>query len=129
MLARHFLHELNSEQQAAKRFSDDALAALTRYEWPGNVRELKNVVRSGYILADEQIGLDVLPAEVRVFEPSSYGQDAAMRPGVSIAEAERTLIMSTLEQCAGNRTRAAELLGISVKTLYNRLKTYSDESS
>ncbi len=126
MLARHFLHELNSEQQSEKRFSDAAMAALTVYEWPGNVRELKNVVRSAFILADEEIDVDVLPSEVRVYEarsPSAVG----VEPGMSIAAAERGLIMSTLEQCGGNRTRAAELLGISVKTLYNRLKTYSDE--
>jgi DNA-binding NtrC family response regulator len=127
MLARHFLHELNSEQQIEKRFSADAMAALAMYEWPGNVRELKNVVRSAFILADEQLGVEVLPTEVRACEARSEVSAVGMTPGMSIADAERSLIMSTLEQCDGNRTRAAELLGISVKTLYNRLKTYSDE--
>ena len=128
MLARHFLHELNSEQQQDKRFSADALAALAGYDWPGNVRELKNVVRSAFILADGEIGVDVLPAEVCAHEAASRPVGPQFAPGMSIAEAERNLILSTLEQCDGNRTRAAEVLGISVKTLYNRLKTYSDES-
>ncbi len=128
MLARHFLHELNSEHQTEKRLSGEALDALTAHPWPGNVRELKNVVRSAYILADEVIGAEALPAELRTEPAEPSAPSAGAIAGMSIAEAERHLIMSTLEQCGGNRTRAAELLGISVKTLYNRLKAYTDES-
>ncbi|MBW2718917.1 MAG: sigma-54-dependent Fis family transcriptional regulator [Deltaproteobacteria bacterium] len=128
ILARHFLGELNSEQQDRKQFADDVLRAFDEYQWPGNVRELKNVVRSAFILADEQIGVDELPGEVCAGGAAAADSQSPLRPGMRIAEAERRLILATLEQCDGNRTRAAELLGISVKTLYNRLKAYDGDT-
>jgi DNA-binding NtrC family response regulator len=128
LLARHFLQELNRDARQQKEISDDAIAVLAEHSWPGNVRELKNVVRSAYILADDVIDADDLPPEVTSgHTPSHTGGRLQMSPGTPLAEAERQLIMATLEQCEGNRTRAAEKLGISVKTLYNRLKAYEEE--
>jgi len=127
LLARHFLQQLNHEAQLDKELSKDALAALAEHDWPGNVRELKNVVRSAFILADDEIQATDLPAEVTSGHlPMRSGHRVELSAGTSIAEAERHLILATLEQCDGNRTRAAEKLGISVKTLYNRLKSYEE---
>jgi len=148
----HELNRANQGEQQKKRFSEDVIEALMEYSWPGNVRELKNFVHSAFILADDIIGVEDLPAEVvsghRPVAPAGQwdgrgagegtdqeagrgddqgeGDGLGSRPGTTIAEAERQLIDATLEHCDGNRTRAAEMLGISVKTLYNRLKDYAE---
>jgi DNA-binding NtrC family response regulator len=128
LLARHFLQELNREVGEAKRFSDEAVEALVGHHWPGNVRELKNAVHSAFILADDVIEVGDLPPEVASdLPPPLVSGRLEVRPGTSIAEAERRLIMATLDHYDGNRTRAAHSLGISVKTLYNRLKAYAQE--
>jgi DNA-binding NtrC family response regulator len=130
LLARHFLQELNREVGEAKRFSDEAVEALVGHHWPGNVRELKNAVHSAFILADDVIEVGDLPPEVASdLPPPSISGRFEVRPGTSIADAERRLIMATLDHHDGNRTRAAHSLGISVKTLYNRLKAYSQEDA
>jgi len=158
LLARHLLQELNRANQGnqgdqpEKHLGEEVMAALMQYPWPGNVRELKNVIHSAFILADDTIGMEDLPAEVVSGVGEGAGQaagrgdvrsdgqgaghggrpgtdlvtDPGSRPGTTIADAERQLIDATLEHCAGNRTRAAEMLGISVKTLYNRLKFYAE---
>jgi len=129
LLARHFLEELDGDADPHTELSAEALEALAAYPWPGNVRELKNVVRSAHILADGEIGVTDLPAEItggKVEVPS--GGRVQLSPGTPLAEAERQLIFATLEDCDGNRTRAAKKLGISVKTLYNRLKAYEEQA-
>ncbi len=106
------------------------MEALSRYSWPGNVRDLRNVVQSAYILADEIIDVDSLPEAVtqtratpqRVDEPA--GSVLRIDLGASLADIERRAILATLRYCAGNKNRAAEVLGISLKTLYNRLSEY-----
>jgi len=136
LLAQYFLDESNQKDGAQKRFAPEALRALEQYHWPGNVRELKNVVlrelknvvRSAAILADEEIGVECLPSEVLRddgMEPT--GTAIRVSLGSSIAEAEKRLILATLEHCEDNKTRTAEVLGISPKTLYNRLKEYEHD--
>ncbi len=120
LLAQHFLAEFNREEGTAKKFSREALDRLQRHSWPGNVRELKNLVHRASILGSEIIGADSLPLgsdEVR-------GAGLGLEVGMSLAEAERRLILATLEQCDGDKKKAAQVLGISVKTLYNRLNEY-----
>jgi DNA-binding NtrC family response regulator len=132
LLAQYFLDELERVEKEKKRLGDDALALMRAYRWPGNVRELRNVVQSGYILASDVITADCLPAELRGKAPESRPAPAAegvvtVRPGTTIADAERMLIFATLRQFGGDKTRAAESLGISLKTLYNRLHAYEKE--
>jgi len=92
-------------------------------------------VQSGYILAADVITADCLPPELRGRAPESRPVPAAegvvtVKPGTTIADAERMLIFATLRQFGGDKTRAAEALGISLKTLYNRLHAYEkDERS
>ena len=132
LLAQHFLDNLGRLEGARKRLADTTLERLVAYSWPGNVRELRNVVHSAYILADMCIEVDDLPGEVRAGVPSNRSRQGADRDpmrelvGIPIAEVERRLITATLSHCAGNKVKAAELLGISVKTLYNRLNSYQD---
>jgi two-component system response regulator AtoC len=121
LLAEHFLNQLNKEEGTRKEFSRAAVERLRTHNWPGNVRELKNVVQRAFILAEEDIGLECLP--LGVVEEAS-GSNLVMKVGTSIGEAERRLILATLEHFEGDKKRAADVLKISLKTLYNRLNEY-----
>jgi DNA-binding NtrC family response regulator len=125
LLAQHFLDQLNAKQGTAKRFTPRALARMQDAPWPGNVRELKNVVERAVILANESIDLDALPT-VKATGPSGEVEDNTLRVtiGSTLADVERRLILSTLEAFDGHKGRTAEALGISLKTLYNRLNIY-----
>jgi two-component system response regulator AtoC len=120
LLSEHFLAQLNREQDTRKTFTGPALQRLRTHTWPGNVRELRNLVHRAYILAEDQIGLDCLPLGVQ----ETAGSSLNVKVGTSLGEAERRLILATLEDCEGDKKKAAEVLGISLKTLYNRLNEY-----
>jgi DNA-binding NtrC family response regulator len=130
LLAEHFLAALNEAQGTQKSFTPDALAALTAHDWPGNVRELRNAVQRAFIMGTEQIDAGCLP-----FDPagrpaaSANATTGTARVGVSLRDAERELILGTLAQVDGDKKEAAKILGISLKTMYNRLKAYDEESS
>lgn len=125
MLARHFLDEFNTAHGSAKQIPAKALAALCHYHWPGNVRELRNFMQRAYILSDQVLdtpALDSGPARC-----SATALTLAIPVGTSLADVDRKLIFATLELCGGVKKRAADLLGISLKTLYNRLEEYGNE--
>lgn len=133
LIADHFLQSLNQEYGTSKRFSDDACEAMLSYAWPGNIRELRNYVYRSYILAD-----DLIKGDFNSFSMDSHsvgwGTEITVPVGVPLADANRQLILATLKQCGGVKKAAAEMLGISLKTLYNRLEEYGalndvDESS
>jgi len=125
LLAEHFLAELNREGGTSKRWSRAALERLRASAWPGNVRELRNVVHRAYIMADEEITADVLPLSDAAPAPATdNGQLLQIRVGTSIARAEQRLILATLAATGGDKKKAAEVLGISLKTLYNRISVY-----
>jgi two-component system, NtrC family, response regulator HydG len=123
LLAEYFLEQLNRQEQSVKRFTPSCLERLARHEWPGNVRELKNVVQRAYILAETEIGPDSLPLGATA-DPRPVG-NLTLKVGMSIAEAERRLLLATLESCSGDKKKASEILQISLKTLYNRLREYN----
>src|SRR5262249_61329394 len=131
LLAQHFLLVLNDAEGTHKRFSSEALQRLERHDWPGNVRELKNVVQRAYIMAEEEIDLATLPPELGAPTLSAGGgggdDGPALKVGSSLSEAERHLILATLEHYQGDKKKTAEVLGISLKTLYNRLNVYKRE--
>jgi DNA-binding NtrC family response regulator len=104
---------------------------LGDYPWPGNVRELKNAVHSAHILSDEVIEPDCLAPEITGDKDIQIGtgNTVHVRLGASLAEAERRMILSTLDHCAGDKERAAEILGVSIRTIYNRLKEYNHASA
>jgi len=127
MLAQHFLDALNTREGGARRFVPSALDKLSNYAWPGNVRELRNVVQRAYIMADG----DSITATCIPFDdvPVRTDQSITVSVGTTVEEMERQLILATLQSVHGHKERAAELLGISAKTLYNRLRDYGSESS
>jgi two-component system response regulator AtoC len=122
LLATYFLCQLNERQATAKRFSPDAVERMLDHPWPGNVRELKNVIHRAFILADEEITPRSLPREVG--GESGNLRSLHFQVGASISDVEQRLIMATLDAYAGNKRKTAEVLGVSLKTLYNRLNTY-----
>jgi DNA-binding NtrC family response regulator len=107
----------------------DAMRMLELYDWPGNVRELRNVIERATILArGEFIEPQHLPRfgpAPRSVEPTS--NELTIAPGMTVDEAERKLIVATLEAAGNNKTRAAEMLGISLKTLHNKLNRMKQE--
>lgn len=123
LLANHFLAEINRTESAHKAFTPEALAQLRTYSWTGNVRELKNVVHRAFIMADDVIDTPYLPRELGVLSVID-GNFLNVGVGMKIAEAERRLILATLKHCDGSKEKTAEMLGVSVKTLYNRLREY-----
>jgi len=133
LLTEHFLRDLNKNAGTAKALNHATLEALRAHSWPGNVRELKNVVEHAFILAEDEITVDCLPPELTgetITSPATGGQGAPASPalkidvGTSLEEAERRLILATLDSCEGDKKRAADVLGVSVKTIYNRLNSY-----
>ena len=125
LLAQHFLDQVNARDGSAKRFGVGALACLQGCAWPGNVRELRNVVERAAILADEVIDSGDLPTLKRT-DAIVEGDESVVRVkvGTRLAEVERRLILATLEALGGNKAKTAERLGVSLKTLYNRLNMY-----
>jgi DNA-binding NtrC family response regulator len=122
LLAEHFLEALNRESgQPAKDFTKAARDRLQAHPWPGNVRELRNVVQRAFILAPNDIDVDSIPLGV---VEEKLGKSLTIRVGTPIEEAERRLILATLEHCAGDKKKTADVLKISLKTLYNRLNVY-----
>jgi two-component system, NtrC family, response regulator AtoC len=129
VLANHFLDELNSAESTLKTLSPEALEKLLQHHWPGNVRELRNVISRAFIMSDsDAILADALPGELGVPQRDT-GPVLSVRVGSSIADVERRLIFATLERCGGAKEKAADILGISLKTLYNRLKDYGASDS
>ncbi len=131
-LAEHFLALFCQEHgKAQKRLGSGALELLLRYPWPGNVRQLRNVIESAVVFCQgEEITPADLPVEVREASTISTSgtpvQVAAGEPR-SMADIERHAILETLERTGGHRAKAADLLGIGLRTLQRKLKEYKDE--
>jgi len=124
MLAQQFLRELNKAEGTNKTFSPEALAKLYEMTWPGNVRELKNYVQRAYILADAVVEGGDAPASAPLAAEDQSGL-IVVRVGTPLEEVERRVTMATLESCGRVKRTAARILGISLKTLYNRLEAYA----
>jgi len=124
ILARHLLDELNAQAGTAKLLTEAALEKLRRHAWPGNVRELKNCIQRAFILADLAVGEEHLVTLPRQELPAFCGDRLQFAIGTSLTDMERQTIFATLSHCSGNKRRTAEILGVSLKTLYNRLTEY-----
>ncbi|MDA8407105.1 MAG: sigma-54 dependent transcriptional regulator [Deltaproteobacteria bacterium] len=128
LLTEHFLKIYNEKNgRHLKGFHPRALDAMMRYSWPGNIRELENVVERAVILTrDEYVSLPEVPESIaRAVEDPVQGINTdGIRPGATIREVEKELILVTLAHNDGNRTRSAAELGITRRTLQNKLKEY-----
>jgi DNA-binding NtrC family response regulator len=128
LLVQMFLTEFNrSNAKGIRGVDQEAMYILERYPWPGNIRELRNVIERATILAESEF------IEPRHLPPTliSRGEEAlptlTIAPGTTVDEAERRLILLTLDHTRNNKTRAAEILGISLKTLHNKLNRMKED--
>jgi transcriptional regulator with PAS, ATPase and Fis domain len=129
-LTAALLNDLNQKhQRAVKGVDSKVLQAFSLYNWPGNVRELRNVLERMLVTCPgEQLAVNELPRGFGQPGIAEAGEELRLRPGMTVAGAERRLIFETLTYTQNNKTRAAELLGISLKTLHNKLKEYGAQS-
>jgi DNA-binding NtrC family response regulator len=124
-LAKHFLRRETERLSGSGpvKFSKEAIEVLRTYTWPGNVRELKGVVERAAVLArGEEVVAEDLPAHVLDSPSVTFRLGQKSRP--SLAEVEKTYIELTLRHVGGNQTRAAEILGISRKALWEKRRRY-----
>jgi DNA-binding NtrC family response regulator len=130
LLAQHFLSEFNERNAKSVRAVDqESLYLLEQYPWPGNIRELRNVMERATILAEgDFIEPKHLPATL-VAKGEETLPTVTLSPGTTVDEAERRLILLTLDHTRNNKTRAAEILGISLKTLHNKLNRMRDQAA
>ncbi|HSC68934.1 MAG TPA: sigma-54 dependent transcriptional regulator [Cellvibrio sp.] len=127
LLVKYFLAGFNQEYDGALDISSASMQRLVDYDWPGNVRELRHVIHRAYIMADLQENLLVLPEKLSSpFSKVNPNTSSGIRVGKTVEEVERELIASTLEHFGGDKRQTADMLGISLKTLYNRLNSYGD---
>lgn len=122
-LAYFFLDELNEKHGTNVGIDPSAATEIERHNWPGNVRELKSVIEHAYILTNSVIGTEHLPRLEGNLNPDRL----RISVGESIEDAERKLIFATLEAHDENKSEAAQTLGVSLKTLYNRLNKYESD--
>lgn len=120
-LAQHFLQKICQNKQK-KRLTPEAMEMMTKYPWPGNVRELENTIERLVVLTeDDYISPEDLPENIFGISPNMNTQD---RTEATLSEVEKKHILKILHEKQWNKTLAAETLGISLKTLYNKLKVY-----
>ena len=121
LLARAFLERLNREYGTRKRFDPGTLAIARTHRWPGNVRELRNCVERSFVLSDDLVTLDLQPIRQGPVACAEQHESVQIPIGTTLADAEREVLHATLKHCGGNKRRTAEMLGVSVKTIYNKL--------
>ena len=137
-LAKHFLQKHNQESEHPKhKIAPQTLVLLHNYAWPGNIRELENVMNRAVLSAKgEEILPEHLPEEIQKPQPQNMNlpeekqqskdkQTLTLPIGISIKQVEETLILTTLDRMDGNRTKTAEVLQISLRSLQNKLRTYA----
>ena len=139
-LAEAMLAEMNRKHnRKVAGLAPAMLERLTAYDWPGNARELRNTIERAVILCTDGEMLEAKHLQMNIGRAQSVGTQSTAAPavtdtasvmvpvGTTVDEAERLLILRTLESAGQNKTRAAEILGVSLKTLHNKLKEYSRE--
>lgn len=132
LLSEHFIEKYTKENQMALLpLSSDALKALQHYSWPGNVRELENTIHRAVLLSQDETQIRTeclkLPDHPSGLRESEDLVKSGELVGRTVSDVEKELILNTLDHCLGNRTHAATILGISIRTLRNKLKQYGDE--
>ncbi|GAB56540.1 transcriptional regulatory protein zraR [Glaciecola punicea ACAM 611] len=127
LLANAFLTQLNTEHNEHFVLSPAQIDILTSHDWPGNVRELRHSLHRAFIMSEPGSKTLELPSTFdSPFSQKSH-KPSVMSAGNTIEEVEKSLIYATLDEVGGNKTTAAEMLGISTKTLYNRLHAYGEK--
>jgi transcriptional regulator with PAS, ATPase and Fis domain len=122
LLAKYFLKHSKVSGKGDKEISKDAFQVLMDYDWPGNIREVENIIERFCIFIEaKQITAENMKP---YFQISTSPLEGEWQGTTEIAQLEKAHILRVLSRCEGNKTKAAHLLGISVKTLYNKIKSY-----
>lgn len=129
LLAQAFLNEFNQKQNTAYHLDEASMERLQQYSWPGNIRELRHAIQRAHILTAPEEALLQLPDELSSPFASEAASPTALQAGKTIEEVEKQLIIETLKATQGAKPEAADMLGISLKTLYNRLNQYQQSSN
>ncbi len=127
VLVAYFLNQSSQAYMGGRgrTISDEAMKALAKYEWPGNIRELQNVCERLQILSEgHQIMLNDVPESIR--DPEVQDNSLDYDPALTLHELEKRYILKALNHFGGNKTQAANNLGITIKTLYNKLHEYGE---
>ncbi|MGQ8364921.1 sigma-54-dependent transcriptional regulator [Glaciecola sp. 1036] len=128
LLANAFVEELNRQHDQAYKLSKSQLTMLQNYGWPGNVRELRHAIHRAFILSDPGSKELQFPENFESpFASVKSKQPKGIEAGRTIEDVEKSLIYATLKEVDGNKSMAADMLGISTKTLYNRLHAYGED--
>ncbi len=129
-LVEHFIKKFSRENgRNIEAVSKEAMEALMEYDWPGNIRELQNIIERAVVLAENKNILEI--KDIGFFGETNLRRpvNSSFTPGITLYEAEKNIILQTLEYCNGNKTKTAEMLGISVRTLRNKLQEYTKSST
>ncbi len=123
LLVNHFCQKYEFES-GKKEFACETLEMLQKYDWPGNVRELENVTRRALALCKNPV---IAPTDLFTQFETPSTRELELKPGISLRELEKQVIRITLDETGGHRTRAAQMLGISLRTLRNRIREYRSQ--
>lgn len=128
LLVKHYLDVFNKENGKDIGITETAMASLCAYAWPGNIRELRNCVERMVVLCrGKMIELENVPVDIREGVTPGIAKTVLSQPSCDLECNEKMLIERALNECGGNRTKAAEKLGISRRTLHRKLHTYNLE--
>lgn len=128
LLVKHYLDVFNKENGKDIGITETAMASLCAYAWPGNIRELRNCVERMVVLCrGKMIDLENVPVDIREGVTPGIAKTVLSQPSCDLECNEKMLIERALNECGGNRTKAAEKLGISRRTLHRKLHTYNLE--
>lgn len=129
LLVDYYLKKYSIENNAmVKAISDEAMDYLCQYDWPGNVRELRNAIHRAVVMGSDEV-LELEQINYLFSYKQEASSEGAHSPGMAIEDVEKDLIYSTLEKTSGNKTKAAELLKITTRTLRNKLNKYNTACS
>ena len=128
LLVKHYLDLFTKENGKDIGITEAAMASLCAYSWPGNIRELRNCVERMVVLCrGKMIDIDNVPVDIREGVTPGIAKTVLAQPSCDLECNEKILIERALNECRGNRTKAAEKLGISRRTLHRKLHTYNLE--
>ncbi|HHM23892.1 MAG TPA: sigma-54-dependent Fis family transcriptional regulator [Bacteroidetes bacterium] len=127
LLVEHFIRKYAEEnQKPVRRISEEAMRMIMAYDWPGNVRELENTIQRAVVICDGEV---ITPQHFLTFPElplGSFTADHWNGETKNLSEVEKKLILQVLQETGGNRTKSAEILGISVRTLRNKIREYRE---
>jgi two-component system response regulator HydG/two-component system response regulator AtoC len=123
-LAKYYREMFNLELgKKVAEITAPAMDSLKSYHWPGNVRELRNIILRGVLTAKDRIDVRHLPSNI--IKPGLAQVNITFKPGIALSEVEKTMVIQTLKAVRGNKLKAATILGISRRSLYNKLEEYN----